>query len=55
MQKVHSILAQNRLLEVSGNFSTIVPFYSPIDWRKIGDQERENMREEFRRLVIEIK
>jgi len=29
--------------------------YTPIDWRKIGDQERDNMREEFRRLVIERK
>jgi ABC-type Fe3+ transport system substrate-binding protein len=29
--------------------------YTPIDWRKIGDQEKDDMREELRGLVVERK
>ena len=30
VQDVHSILAQNRFLEASGNFSTNIPIYKAI-------------------------
>ena len=40
MQNVHSILTQNLFFEVSGNFSTNVPFYTGAPGRRVDPRIR---------------